>query len=64
MIIFPINALAALSQSQALFLSVQMAAAQHRTQRAKATNQNVVTGNLGVVTTGVQTANPINVGPS
>lgn len=33
-----------------------------RTQRARAANQNVITGNIGAVTTGTQTANPVNVG--
>jgi len=31
-----------------------------RTQSGRASNQNVITGNLGIVTTGAQAANPVN----
>jgi hypothetical protein len=32
-----------------------------RTQRAKASNQNIIVGNIGAVRTGVQSASPVNV---
>lgn len=64
MIFFPINALAVLSQSQALYLFTLSTRAARRVQSAKAANQNIVVGNLGVITTGAQTATPVNVGPT
>jgi len=64
MVILPINALAAQSQAQVLYLLVLSRGVPSRTQSAKASNQNIVVGNLGVVTTGTQTATPVNVGPS
>jgi hypothetical protein len=57
----------AFAQGQGAFLLVQfqninraLFFAPRRIQRAKASNQNVIVGNLGLVRTGDQSANAVN----
>gem|GEM_PF-2605180 len=49
------------SQQQLILLSQIAAGLGNLTQIAHATNSNIIAGNTGAVTTGTQTANPVNV---
>jgi hypothetical protein len=54
-----------MAQMQLLSSQLQMLSplvfAAARVQVARASNRNIITGNLAAVTTGVQTASPVNV---
>jgi hypothetical protein len=62
MLFFPLNPLGAfiLARLRATSGSIFGVTLGRRTQRSRATNQNVIVNNLGPVITGVQNANPVN----